>query len=363
MPFRQNGRSQWIVKATHAGRVLRFSTGTPVLATAERYEGVLRALARYDHAEVLEALQRKEVTLSQVARWWETEGDAKIIGALRRHRQEREVGRLLRPAVEQWVAERQGLKRPTAVTLARYAACLMRAIPEGMTAGQLTREHVIRVLAKGPNARKMYVALTIWCAWARRGSILSHDPLSGVPVPPPGEARGRWLSQERLAELLREVAPKYRDAVLLAYGTGIEREVLVTLSPRDVNLRDRTILARGTKTHARERTVRVAEFAWPAVERLMEARSRKRTLLPPMTGWALSKAHRKAADAIGETGLRLHDARHTYAVRLAKAGTPPQVIADQLGNSVEMVVKVYAKHSPDLSAKNHWEAKAAASGW
>ena len=363
MPYRQGTCDRYLISAGWRGRTLRLSTGTPIKDTASRYEETLRRLVRYGHDEVLEALAAKEIRIPQVTRWWDEVGDRGLLGELRRWRTSREEGRLLRPEVARWLAERKALGTPKAVTLRAYAACLERAIPEAMTARELDRDAVVEALARGPNARKMHVALTLFTRWCRGQGVLTGDPMVDVPIPPPGKPRDRWLSQDRLAELLRAVRPKYRDAVMLAYGTGIEREVLVTLSPRDVNPVDRTILARGTKTHNRERAVLVAGFAWPTVERLLRERGHRRTLLPPMTGWALSKAHRQAAEAIGEHGLRLHDARHAAAVRLAKAGAPAPVIADQLGNTVQMVVTVYGKYMPSLAEKRHWEDRATVNGW
>jgi integrase len=45
--------------------------------------------------------------------------------------------------------------------------------------------------------------------------------------------------------------------------------------------------------------------------------------------------------ALGLEGYRLHDARHHWAVRMARAGAPIELIARQLGHrDVAMVAKV-----------------------
>lgn len=43
-----------------------------------------------------------------------------------------------------------------------------------------------------------------------------------------------------------------------------------------------------------------------------------------------------------------HGLRHTHATVLINNGIPPQAVADRLGNSVEMVYKVYAHSFKDL---------------
>ncbi|MBO1004626.1 tyrosine-type recombinase/integrase [Pseudogracilibacillus auburnensis] len=46
-----------------------------------------------------------------------------------------------------------------------------------------------------------------------------------------------------------------------------------------------------------------------------------------------------------------HGLRHTHATVLINNGIPPQTVADRLGNSVEMVYKVYAHSFKDLEEK------------
>ena len=47
------------------------------------------------------------------------------------------------------------------------------------------------------------------------------------------------------------------------------------------------------------------------------------------------------------TGISPHTFRHTAATHMARRGVPLYDIAGILGNSLDMVEKVYAKHCPD----------------
>jgi integrase len=48
-----------------------------------------------------------------------------------------------------------------------------------------------------------------------------------------------------------------------------------------------------------------------------------------------------------EPSYRLHDARHSYAVRQMKDGTDPQIIANNLGHrDTVMLWRVYGKYRP-----------------
>jgi hypothetical protein len=51
-----------------------------------------------------------------------------------------------------------------------------------------------------------------------------------------------------------------------------------------------------------------------------------------------------------------HDARHHWAVRMARAGAPFELIARQLGHrDVAMVAKVYRRFKPDTEERDRWE--------
>jgi len=71
--------------------------------------------------------------------------------------------------------------------------------------------------------------------------------------------------------------------------------------------------------------------------------------------------HRERTRALGLEGYRLHDARHHWAVRMARAGAPFELIARQLGHrDVAMVAKVYGRFKPDTEERDRWERIAAA---
>ncbi len=75
----------------------------------------------------------------------------------------------------------------------------------------------------------------------------------------------------------------------------------------------------------------------------------------------MSEAHRQRLRALGLIGYRLHDARHHWAVRMARAGAPFELIARQLGHrDVAMVAKIYGRFKPDTEERDRWERIAAA---
>ncbi len=57
---------------------------------------------------------------------------------------------------------------------------------------------------------------------------------------------------------------------------------------------------------------------------------------------------------------RLHDARHFYAIRRERAGTPYELVARQLGHAdVQMVARVYGRYAPRSDERDRWEKLAA----
>jgi hypothetical protein len=71
--------------------------------------------------------------------------------------------------------------------------------------------------------------------------------------------------------------------------------------------------------------------------------------------WQASEVHRERLRALGLEGYRLHDARHHWAVRMARAGAPFE-LARQLGHrDVAMVAKVYGRFKPDTEERDRWE--------
>jgi integrase len=84
-------------------------------------------------------------------------------------------------------------------------------------------------------------------------------------------------------------------------------------------------------------------------------------LLLGLDRWTVGEARWQRLRGLGLTGYRLHDARHHWAVRMARAGAPFELLARQLGHrDVAMVAKVYGRFRPDTEERDRWEQVAAA---
>lgn len=77
--------------------------------------------------------------------------------------------------------------------------------------------------------------------------------------------------------------------------------------------------------------------------------------------WTASDQHRAACKRLDIEDYRLHDARHTYAVRAIRGGAPFEFVARQLGHAdTTMVVRVYGRFKPSEEEMRGWERIAAA---
>jgi hypothetical protein len=104
----------------------------------------------------------------------------------------------------------------------------------------------------------------------------------------------------------------------------------------------------------------VADWAWPHFAPVLEGKLPDALLVPGMKRGAAGDQHRQVCQRLGIADYELRDSRHSWAVRAAKAGTPAEIIARQLGhaNGV-MVLKVYGRFLPSQHDRDKWERIAA----
>lgn len=149
----------------------------------------------------------------------------------------------------------------------------------------------------------------------------------------------------------------------LLSAAGVEVSVALALKAGAVRLDCKEVHAPGTKSYARDRVVRVANWGWPWVAALARARRPSEKLFKTIPDrWIAADAFnsvigelaKKEPGVFGDYWMR--DGRHTYAVRAIRAGTPPEVVATQLGHAdATLVNKVYGRYKPNSAERDHWE--------
>jgi integrase len=141
----------------------------------------------------------------------------------------------------------------------------------------------------------------------------------------------------------------------------LEISAILGLIESDLDAASRQVRGRGTKASTRDRICRVADWAWPFVEKHWTGLLPGERAFRGVDRWQAGDVHRERLRALGLEGYRLHDARHHWAVRMARAGAPFELIARQLGHrDVAMVAKVYGRFKPDTEERDRWERLATA---
>lgn len=162
------------------------------------------------------------------------------------------------------------------------------------------------------------------CTKAIAWGHLAEHPMKGGKVKKlPGETmRERILTPEEEARLLAEDSPRLRPLLILALETGMRRGEILALTWDRVDLRQGEILLTQTK-NGRFRRASLTDRAMEILRALSPGAG--------ATGLVFTRANGKPMRDIREgfagakerakvTGIRFHDLRHTFAIRLATSG-------------------------------------------
>lgn len=389
--FKAKGRKILETKVPRRdGTWVKRSTGTKDRVTARAIDRMIEVLGpEGKHAwDVLETVTSTPPrwTLSELWRRWmavpsrvdETSGDPiepsvdERIKALRAQLQETDLAVLVDDFYKVLTGPAGGIAEDTAD---HYVAAIRTLIPEGKPfyKSQLTPAALTTWLEKmekvaPATVRKRGDGMRRFTKWLKGRGILEQDPMRDIKLPAAGAPRVLFLDTKDAKRLADAQPGQYRIYSALLAGTGIEVSVALQLRKRDVDERTREIRAAGTKTHARDRIVRVAEWAWPYVKEILKGKMPDAPLFDEIPHrWAAQEAHQDAVDALLEKkftiyrGYTMRDHRHTWAVRAVRSGWPLEAVSRQLGHAnTVLVAKVYGRFQPTQQERDRWEQLATA---
>ena len=363
--FRATGRTIREVKVPTSTGWVKRSTGTRDPNTARKMTAMLVRLGPTELRafDILDLIRDKALTVPALWDLWvRLKGDVAAIRAVLSDAD-------LLTKRNGWLAEvKTHASDDTADHYDHYLDSFVASVGAGTTLprSRVTVEAVKTWLAglslKTGTKRKYHAGLSSFLAYCVSVGALERNPMRDVKAPPAGKARDRHLTTDEAKGLADAQESPYRELSALLAGTGIEVSVALALRVKDVDATHREIRARGTKTHNRDRVCRVADWAWPYVQRAMKGKTTDALLFDTIPHrWAAQEAHDAACTARGVTNYTMRDARHTWAVRMAKAGVPIEQISKQLGHKdAVMALKVYGVYAPSQAERDHWEAVATA---
>ncbi|MGI8548672.1 MAG: tyrosine-type recombinase/integrase [Gemmatimonadaceae bacterium] len=375
----------------HGGRVQRCATTTNK-EDARNYEAMLRELGLRGTREfdVINLVVEDAITVSELHLHYKAnilDDLRERFGLARRDGRPAKVAEIevadlevadlevadldIEPLVKKWERASAGHLKPT--TRSCYVAAVRLLIPEDIPflRSALTGPRLSHWMAdmSGSAATKHYrwSAIRHFIVYLLEIKKITADPASGIRRPKLPDPRDNHLTAEGAERLTDAMPSPHRELTVLLNGTGAEVSPALKLRVRDVNSKNRTVFVAGAKNPYRKRWVRVAEWAWPTVERLIAGKGANeylfnRNVIDRYNHW---RAHISAVKTLVAAGFDEYegytprDARHTFAVRLVKAGASLQIVARQLGHKdITMVAKVYGRYQPTSQEFDRWEREA-----
>ncbi len=340
MVFKANGAKTFKLRVvTRDRRSATCSTGTTERAVANDVEGMVKRFRRQRRWDILDAIVLKQVTLGRVY-------DADAAGTLDVLMAElTDVD--LEPLVADWAVRAN----------AKYVGQVRKLIPKGQRfpRSRFRRREISAFLAglscDDPTKNRYRAALSVFAKWLVEREVLETNVVRDVAMYAEHDPRMVWMTWADAIRVRDAAEEPYRTLFCLMAATGIELSAALKIQRTDVDLTERTIAVRGTKTPWRNRVVRFEEWATYNLTQHCRPLVGFAPLFPGLTKYRpIRVAFRAAQKAVGLSGHRLHDLRHTYAVNALKKGYKPQVVAHQLGHKdAMMVTKVYGRFVPDES--------------
>lgn len=198
---------------------------------------------------------------------------------------------------------------------------------------------------------KEIVTLRAALRWAVNERWIQAAPKVEAPTAP--HAKERWLTRAEAKRLLEATeTPHIRLFIQLALYTGARTSAILELQWEQVDF-ERNVINYGAGAGNKKRAIvpiipELREVLWEA------ATIRTRDCVIEFRGGpvvSIRHAFRERVKAAGLKDVTPHTLRHTCATWLVMRGVPFEMVAKFLGNSVDMIERVYGHHSPDWLRK------------
>ena len=190
-------------------------------------------------------------------------------------------------------------------------------------------------------------AILNWAADARRGKPFI-DPVPAFILPKEGPPRDRWLTDMEVQRLYAASDDERITLFMrLALETAGRKAALLELTWDRVDFDTMVIhLANPSRetTKKRRASVPISPTLLPYLQDAYAARRGTHVL---GRGGDVYQQIQRIAKLAKVPGVSPNVFRHTAATKMARRGVPLWIIAKVLGNSLDMVERVYAKHAPD----------------
>lgn len=226
------------------------------------------------------------------------------------------------------------------------------------------QNEMIRAGFKKTYLRALHEQLSILFNFAKKYYGLTENPCHIVGTM--GKARADrmdfWTLDEYEVFILHVKKPEYIAAFTMLYYTGLRCGELLALTLNDVDFQAASISV--TKTYDRvggqdvittpktDNSVRTVTLPPFVAKNLQDYISRLYGIQPedrifPFTRDKLTRALRNGCKCSGIKIIRLHDVRHSHVSLLIDMGFSSHLIAERIGDTVDMVNNIYGHLYPN----------------
>ena len=202
--------------------------------------------------------------------------------------------------------------------------------------------------------------LTMMKAMFNRGlhwNLIVENPTHGIPKLRENGSRMRYLDQDEIRRLLECASVRFRPILTVALHTGMRRGEIMKLEWRDVDLRNRVLRVRESKS-GKQRIIPIDDTLHSTL-RGLPSRFEKGLVFPsPVTGnrWTdFKRQFRNATKKAKIDDFRFHDTRHTFASHLVMAGVDIRTVQELLGHQSLAMTMRYSHLAPVPLCANNGE--------
>lgn len=336
--FRRPGRPGWYLRARFAGsEITRFAGHDRTTATAVLAETIRRlSRATLLGEKLVPAVALRDV-LPELLGYLERRHASTTI-ASERSRLER-LSRHLGP---------KPLRDVEAGDLVSFVSALQ--------AGKLSGKHARPVTSRAAVNRHL-AAASIAFRWAVERGFATGNPVREVRRTKEPMPAATIFSAADVARLVSHADPGFRPFLRVVADTGMRRGEALALTWQDVNLREGTLQVRRSK-NGRPRSVPMTAEVRRTLEALRRGRVVPMRRADPVFGdlarlhpAGISRRFRRVGEDAGFGPARLHDLRHSAAVRMVRAGVSLPVVARILGHRSLVACLRYSRHVDEAATR------------
>lgn len=202
--------------------------------------------------------------------------------------------------------------------------------------------------------------------WAFDSHVITKNPCIKIPLPKKNNSEIQPFTEEEMNKILAVKCPEWmRNAILIAYHTGMRKGEIFALKWSDINFEKRFIMVQRTqsivnnqlvlkepKTKSSKRRINVDNNLLSALQE-MHSKSNSEFVFSAKNGckipWEISKRFKTICMRANVSYKRFHDIRHTHASVLLSYGVHPKIVQERLGHaSIKTTLDTYSHLLPTM---------------